>query len=247
MRDPRGEAVGRQRRAPAVAEHDDARRPLARPQHPDRRGAAPQPLGPADARAPERRRRTTSDRHDTDEPKPLSHETLTVAPPRRSTTARRCGSASSRRWRTRQRPPSSSWTASSTACATLRVRLGDALRRPRQRLARRDARSCSKPTRSTHPELRVDLGAGDARASRTPTSAATARRSLPAATGSSRSTPASATTRTRSARSSLRCRGNDCVFGSRFTQGARNLGTPWRRTVSRGGTLLTNLVLGTQL
>ncbi len=41
--------------------------------------------------------------------------------------------------------------------------------------------------------------------------------------------------------------GNDCVFGSRFTQGAANLGTPWRRTVSRGGTLLTNVVLGTHL
>jgi dolichol-phosphate mannosyltransferase len=41
--------------------------------------------------------------------------------------------------------------------------------------------------------------------------------------------------------------GNDCVFGSRFATGAANLGTPWRRTVSRGGTLLTNLVLGTHL
>jgi dolichol-phosphate mannosyltransferase len=41
--------------------------------------------------------------------------------------------------------------------------------------------------------------------------------------------------------------GNDCVFGSRFARGAANLGTPWRRTVSRGGTLLTNLVLGTHL
>jgi dolichol-phosphate mannosyltransferase len=41
--------------------------------------------------------------------------------------------------------------------------------------------------------------------------------------------------------------GNDCVFGSRFTRGAANLGTPWRRTISRGGTLLTNLVLGTHL
>jgi dolichol-phosphate mannosyltransferase len=41
--------------------------------------------------------------------------------------------------------------------------------------------------------------------------------------------------------------GHDCVFGSRFAQGAANLGTPWRRTVSRGGTFLTNLVLGTHL
>ena len=41
--------------------------------------------------------------------------------------------------------------------------------------------------------------------------------------------------------------GNDCVFGSRFAPGAANLGTPWRRTVSRGGTLLANLVLGTHL
>ena len=41
--------------------------------------------------------------------------------------------------------------------------------------------------------------------------------------------------------------GNDCVFGSRFAKGAANLGTPWRRTVSRGGTVLTNLVLGTRL
>ena len=41
--------------------------------------------------------------------------------------------------------------------------------------------------------------------------------------------------------------GNDCVFGSRFAPGAANLGTPWRRTVSRGGTRLTNLVLGTHL
>ena len=31
--------------------------------------------------------------------------------------------------------------------------------------------------------------------------------------------------------------GHDCVFGSRFADGAANLGTPWRRTVSRGGTL----------
>ena len=78
-------------------------------------------------------------------------------------------------------------------------------------------------------------------------SAAIAKRSLPAATGSWRSMPASATTRARSARCSLRWPGNDCVFGSRFTQGAANLGTPWRRTVSRGGTLLTNLLLGTRL
>ncbi len=41
--------------------------------------------------------------------------------------------------------------------------------------------------------------------------------------------------------------GHDCVFGSRFAAGAANLGTPWRRGVSRGGTVLTNLVLGTHL
>ena len=41
--------------------------------------------------------------------------------------------------------------------------------------------------------------------------------------------------------------GRDCVFGSRFIDGAANLGTPWRRAVSRGGTALTNLVLGTHL
>ncbi len=41
--------------------------------------------------------------------------------------------------------------------------------------------------------------------------------------------------------------GNDCVFGSRFMAGAHNDGTLWRRTVSRGGTALTNLVLGTHL
>ena len=41
--------------------------------------------------------------------------------------------------------------------------------------------------------------------------------------------------------------GHDCVFGSRFVDGAANLGTAWRRTVSRGGTALTNLLLGTHL
>lgn len=41
--------------------------------------------------------------------------------------------------------------------------------------------------------------------------------------------------------------GYDCVFGSRFTEGAANFGTPWRRSISRGGTILTNLLLGTRL
>jgi dolichol-phosphate mannosyltransferase len=41
--------------------------------------------------------------------------------------------------------------------------------------------------------------------------------------------------------------GRDCVFGSRFCEGGRNLGTLRRRFVSRGGTALTNLLLGTKL
>jgi dolichol-phosphate mannosyltransferase len=39
----------------------------------------------------------------------------------------------------------------------------------------------------------------------------------------------------------------DCVFGSRFTAGGRNLGPFRRRAVSRGGTALANLLLGTTL
>lgn len=41
--------------------------------------------------------------------------------------------------------------------------------------------------------------------------------------------------------------GNDCVFGSRFREGGENLGTLRRRIISRGGTALTNLLLGTKL
>jgi dolichol-phosphate mannosyltransferase len=41
--------------------------------------------------------------------------------------------------------------------------------------------------------------------------------------------------------------GRDCVFGSRFCEGGRNLGTIRRRFVSRGGTAMTNLLLGTKL
>jgi dolichol-phosphate mannosyltransferase len=41
--------------------------------------------------------------------------------------------------------------------------------------------------------------------------------------------------------------GNDCVFGSRFRPGGRNLGTVERRAISRTGTVLTNLLLGTRL
>ena len=40
---------------------------------------------------------------------------------------------------------------------------------------------------------------------------------------------------------------HDCVFGSRFREGGRNLGTLKRRVISRGGTALTNLLLGTKL
>ena len=41
--------------------------------------------------------------------------------------------------------------------------------------------------------------------------------------------------------------GRDCVFGSRFREGGRNFGTLRRRGISRGGTALTNLLLGTKL
>ena len=41
--------------------------------------------------------------------------------------------------------------------------------------------------------------------------------------------------------------GRDCVFGSRFREGGRNLGTLRRRGISRGGTALANLLLGTRL
>lgn len=41
--------------------------------------------------------------------------------------------------------------------------------------------------------------------------------------------------------------GYDCVFGCRFMQGSRLSGMGWKRyAVSRGGTWLTNLLLGTQ-
>jgi dolichol-phosphate mannosyltransferase len=39
----------------------------------------------------------------------------------------------------------------------------------------------------------------------------------------------------------------DCVFGSRFMKGGQNLGTLRRRVISRGGTALTNTLLGTHL
>lgn len=41
--------------------------------------------------------------------------------------------------------------------------------------------------------------------------------------------------------------GRDCVFGTRFAAGGTNSGTLWRRSISRGGTALANLLLGTQL
>lgn len=41
--------------------------------------------------------------------------------------------------------------------------------------------------------------------------------------------------------------GNECVFGSRFREGGRNLGTRRRRSISRVGTVLTNRLLGTDL
>jgi dolichol-phosphate mannosyltransferase len=40
---------------------------------------------------------------------------------------------------------------------------------------------------------------------------------------------------------------NDCVFGSRFSDGGRHRGTLRRRVVSRGGTALINLLLGMRL
>jgi dolichol-phosphate mannosyltransferase len=42
-------------------------------------------------------------------------------------------------------------------------------------------------------------------------------------------------------------KGNDCVFGSRFCAGGRNIGTIRRRVVSRGGTVLANILLGTKM
>ena len=42
--------------------------------------------------------------------------------------------------------------------------------------------------------------------------------------------------------------GNDCVFGSRFASGGAIADTSlWRRTVSRGGSILANVLLGTRL
>lgn len=41
--------------------------------------------------------------------------------------------------------------------------------------------------------------------------------------------------------------GSDCVFGSRFRPGGSNLGTVERRAISRTGTVLTNLLLGTRM
>ena len=41
--------------------------------------------------------------------------------------------------------------------------------------------------------------------------------------------------------------GRDCVFGSRFIAGGANLGSRRRRFVSRGGTILTNTLLGTRI
>jgi dolichol-phosphate mannosyltransferase len=41
--------------------------------------------------------------------------------------------------------------------------------------------------------------------------------------------------------------GADCAFGTRFGDGGENLGTRRRRFISRGGTVLTNLMLGTKL
>jgi dolichol-phosphate mannosyltransferase len=41
--------------------------------------------------------------------------------------------------------------------------------------------------------------------------------------------------------------GNDCVFGSRFGEGGRNDAAVARRAISRTGTVLTNLLLGTRL
>jgi len=41
--------------------------------------------------------------------------------------------------------------------------------------------------------------------------------------------------------------GRDCVFGTRFAAGGSNAGTLRRRAISRGGTALANLLLGTRL
>ncbi len=42
--------------------------------------------------------------------------------------------------------------------------------------------------------------------------------------------------------------GYDCVFGSRFCEGGRFTDSPWRRRfISRGGTILANVLLGTRL
>src|SRR5260370_2257041 len=42
--------------------------------------------------------------------------------------------------------------------------------------------------------------------------------------------------------------GYDCIFGSRFVPGGSMTDSPWhRRLVSRGGTVLANLLLGTRL
>jgi dolichol-phosphate mannosyltransferase len=42
--------------------------------------------------------------------------------------------------------------------------------------------------------------------------------------------------------------GYDCIFGSRFCEGARLSDTPFkRRFISKGGTMLTNLLVGTRL
>ena len=41
--------------------------------------------------------------------------------------------------------------------------------------------------------------------------------------------------------------GNDCVFGSRFINGGSILNSNWKRTLlSRGGTIITNILLGTR-
>ncbi len=42
--------------------------------------------------------------------------------------------------------------------------------------------------------------------------------------------------------------GYDCVFGSRFCEGGKFTDSPWRRRfISRGGTILANILLGTRL
>src|SRR5262249_1818511 len=43
-------------------------------------------------------------------------------------------------------------------------------------------------------------------------------------------------------------RASDCIFGSRFCKGGQMLGGSWRRyLVSRGGSAVTNLLIGTRL